>query len=653
MKFSKIRVVFSLVLLVVFVVLAVSPVRGQNQEMVRVWVSYQSERKAEVFQAITKAKGSLHYDFPRLDAYVVSLPAAALNGILNNPFVVSVEADPERIPVEPVPMSFELPFEDINLYGDEVIPWGLEAVQARQIWDQDDDGIADEGVPTGEGIKVCIIDTGYYGGHEDLKDVGDGVTGMSQVDDDWTNDGGAHGSHVAGTISALNNGLGVVGVSPGTVDLHIVKIFDDSGLWVSKAHASDLTAAIYECQAAGANVISMSLSGTGSNTKEESAFNELYEAGILHIAAASNDHVEGAEIDPYHYPASYDSVVSVAALDSSLEIADFSQRNDKVEIAAPGVNVLSTIPKWEMNIVVVDDLDLSVNHVEFAAYGNAAGTLVDGGLCLSTGDWADDVVLCKRGDISFYDKVMNVQDSGGVAAIIYNNVENEDLYATLGDGNTSEIVAVSTTLENGQLLLSKVDSLATVSTFVLDEPLNGYEAWGGTSMATPHVSGVAALIWSAEPTWTNVQIRKALVSTAVDLGEEGRDVMFGFGLVQAADALAYLEGLTPPPPQEDQLVVEILSPEHAAQFTDKDTVLITVKVTDGIHPVQGAAVAVTIQTNQFKPQTFKGITGADGLVSFNYRINVRKSGNGQYNVFVIATKDGYLGGSAETIFTVS
>jgi len=651
MNFSKIRLVFSLMLLIVFVVLAVNPVNGQNQETVRVWVSYQSGRKAEVFQALDRVNVSVHYDFPELEAYVVSLPAAALSGILHNPFVLEVEVDPVRVPIEPLKSSIETRLADTIDVSGQIVPWGIDAVQARDVWDPDRDAIVDEGDPSGEGIKVCIIDTGYYGAHEDLKDVGDGVTGMSQVDDDWTHDGGAHGSHVAGTISALNNGLGVVGVSPGVVDLHIVKIFDDDGLWVSKGHASDLTAAIYECQAAGANVISMSLSGTGSNTKEETAFNDLYEAGILHVAAAGNHQLETP--GELHYPASYDSVISVAAIDSELVIADFSAQNEPVELAAPGVAVLSTIPSWEMNTVSVDDLDLSVNHVEFAAYGNAAGTLVDGGLCLSTGDWADDVVLCKRGDISFYDKVMNVQDSGGVAAIIYNNVENEDLYATLGDGNTSEIVAVSTTLENGQLLLSKVDSLATVSTFVLDEPLNGYEAWGGTSMATPHVSGVAALIWSAEPTWTNVQIRKALVSTAVDLGEEGRDVMFGFGLVQAADALAYLEGLTPPPPQEDQLVVEILSPEHAAQFTDKDTVLITVKVTDGIHPVQGAAVAVTIQTNQFKPQTFKGITGADGLVSFNYRINVRKSGNGQYNVFVIATKDGYLGGSAETIFTVS
>ena len=60
-------------------------------------------------------------------------------------------------------------------------------------------------------------------------------------------------------------------------------------------------------------------------------------------------------------------------------------------------------------------------------------------------------------------------------------------------------------------------------------------------MATPHVSGVAALIWSANPAWTNVEIREAMAVKALDLGEPGRDDYYGFGLVQAYDALQYLQ----------------------------------------------------------------------------------------------------------------
>jgi len=537
MQFKKIGFLVVLLILASVLITVISPVSGQSNDIVRVWVSYQSGRKAEVFQALNLANANLLYDFPKLEAYVVSLPSEALNGIQNNPFVIGVEDDPLRAPIEPVSMSSKGVYEDTLDITGQTVPWGIDAVQARDVWDPDRNAVIDEGDPSGEGVKVCIIDTGYYADHEDLKDVADGVTGMSQVDDDWTRDGYGHGSHVAGTIGALNNGLGVVGVSPGAVDFHIVKIFDDNGAWVSQAHASDLVEAIYNCQDNGANVISMSLSGESSNAKEEMAFNELYDDGILHVAAAGNHQLE----DPgaLHYPASYSSVISVAAIDSDLVVADFSAQNTPIELAAPGVGVLSTIPYLETNTVSVDGTNYNVNHVEFSAYGSVNGNLVNGGLCTSMGSWTGMVVLCSRGEISFYDKVMNVQNSGGVAAIIYNNVPNEDLYATLGEGNTSDIVAVSTSLETGETLLTKV-GLPTTITSIIDKPASGYEAWGGTSMATPHVAGVAALIWSYDLNWTNVEIRDALDQTAQDLGESGRDIAYGFGLVKAANALDLL-----------------------------------------------------------------------------------------------------------------
>ncbi len=168
----------------------------------------------------------------------------------------------------------------------QVVPWGIDAVQAREVWDADYDAVVDDGAPDGSGITVCIIDSGYYAGHEDLMD---SVTGLSQVDDDYTRDGGGHGSHVAGTISALNNSIGVVGVTPGTVNLTIVKIFNDDGVWTS---ASNLVSAIYTCRDNGADVISMSLGGSSSSRKEQRAFDTLYAGGILSIAAAGNEQLE-------------------------------------------------------------------------------------------------------------------------------------------------------------------------------------------------------------------------------------------------------------------------------------------------------------------------------------------------------------------------
>jgi len=87
-------------------------------------------------------------------------------------------------------------------------------------------------------------------------------------------------------------------------------------------------------------------------------------------------------------------------------------------------------------------------------------------------------------------------------------------------------------------------------------------------MATPHVSAVAALIWSSNPSLTNVQIRDAMNATALDLGTSGRDTVFGYGLVQAADALAYLGGGT----TNTAPVVNITAPTSGASFTTTDTI---------------------------------------------------------------------------------
>jgi hypothetical protein len=185
-------------------------------------------------------------------------------------------------------------------------------------------------------------------------------------------------------------------------------------------------------------------------------------------------------------------------------------------------------------------------------------------------------VLCQRGTYDFYTKVLNVQNSGGVAAVIYNNVTGGFL-GTLGDGNSSTIPAISLSLEDGQTLVSShLGSTATVTSQVT-KPASGYDAWDGTSMATPHVSAVAALVWSANPSWTNAQIRDALAATAEDLGTAGRDVYFGFGLVQAKAALDYLTGGQEPntPPS-----VAISSPDNNSSFAQGTAITFSATASD-------------------------------------------------------------------------
>jgi serine protease len=438
-------------------------------------------------------------------AAAARIPAQALEGLRKNPNVEYIEQDAPRYPLA------------------QTVPYGIPMVQADQV---------------GQGSlgnrKVCIIDSGYYVGHEDLQ--AGNVTGkFNSGTGNWYEDSCGHGTHVAGTVAALHNNTGVVGVaSTGALKMHIVKVFN--GTSCGWAYSSGLVAALNECTAEGSNVVSMSLGGGVSSTTENTAFQNAYNAGVLSIAAAGN----GGN-NRHSYPASYSSVISVAAVDSNKVRASFSQYTNQVEVSAPGVSVLSTVP-WSGASTVVDGTAYLVSAMDGSVQQSKSGGLVDGGRCLSTVAGASGkVVLCERGDISFNDKAKNAAAGGGVAAIIYNN-EPGSFAGTLGTSGVATIPVVSMSREDGlYIFANKLGTSATVNT-ISTVPGSGYEAWDGTSMATPHVSGVAALVWSHNPAWTNVQIREALQATAEDLGGGGRDNYYGYGLVRACEALKYLGG---------------------------------------------------------------------------------------------------------------
>jgi serine protease len=537
-KYLNLRYPFFIILTsAVLLSVATNSRANQISGDVRVFVKYAPREQATVEQVLRQSGARFHYKFDRLNTVVVTLPGESLNRLESNPFVLRVEQDAPRYlfseAANPL-LTQNLAFP-IGAQG-QTVPYGVDAVQARDVWDQNRDGAVDSGAPTGQGRTVCIIDSGYYADHEDLpgKDV---VSGYSQIPgENWWEDGLGHGTHVAGTIAGLNNSLGIVGVTPGTVTVYIVKIFDNNGSWTN---SSDLIDAANRCADNGANVISMSLGGSVKVKSEEDAFQQLSDQGVLSVAAAGN-----SGNNQMSYPASYPAVISVAALDENNLVADFSQRNNQVELAAPGVNVLSTVPiVSETNTLTVDGQVYTGNQIEFAARGTVSGILVDGGLCDSNGNWGGNIVLCERGTNTFFEKVSKVQTSGGSGAVIYNNVPGNFL-GTLGEGNSSTIPAISLSQEDGQYLVgNELGANGNLESLLAQG--SGYEAWSGTSMATPHVSAVAALIWSADPTWTNAQIRAALQQTALDLGAAGRDNAYGYGLVQAASSLQFLRDHKP------------------------------------------------------------------------------------------------------------
>jgi subtilisin family serine protease len=473
----------------------------------RVIVAFKPGAAAAIRGAVSAARGAVHLEIFGMDAMAVEVPTRALAGLARNPNVEYVEEDAKRYPLAGTSPSTGTPYATGQL-----VPYGIPMVQADQL----SDALAGN-------RKVCIIDSGYNRGHEDLS-AGANVTGEYDTGTGWWyTDENHHGTHVAGTIAALNNaGKGVVGVNPNaTLKLHIVKVFG-ADAW---AYSSSLASAANKCKAAGANIISMSLGGSRSVKTEQRAFDSLYSAGILSIAAAGNSGTSA-----FSYPASYSSVMSVAAIDENKAWATFSQFNSQVEIAAPGVNVLSTVPmgSGSASTLTVGNAVYAPGGMDGSPRDTATGGLADFGLggTASPGSMSGKVCLIQRGTYDFAAKVSNCQASGGVGAVVYNNVAG-GFGGTLGTTVTS-IPSVTASDTEGAAMKLQLGQSATVAV----TPAN-YAFFDGTSMATPHVSAVAALVWSQNLDCTASQLRNSLNKSAQDLGAVGRDTKFGFGLVQA------------------------------------------------------------------------------------------------------------------------
>jgi subtilisin family serine protease len=195
----------------------------------------------------------------------------------------------------------------------------------------------------GAGIKVAVIDTGVDGEHPDLKqNLVPGINildGKGQPNDDF-----GHGTHVSGIIAAAANGLGVVGVAPRAQIIPIRVLGVDGG------DTAGLIAGLSFAVKRGARVVNLSLGSTQTSDIEARQMAQAMAANVVVVAAAGNEALAG---NPLEYPAAIPGVISVAATRQATddvelrfqERAAFSNYNPFVSVAAPGVDILSTVPQ--------------------------------------------------------------------------------------------------------------------------------------------------------------------------------------------------------------------------------------------------------------------------------------------------------------------
>ncbi|MGZ3726515.1 MAG: S8 family serine peptidase [Pseudobdellovibrio sp.] len=498
-----------------------------------------------------------------------------INSLKNHPEVESVE--PERFFPAPKPVNgfkmaqrvqyFERSFKPAqpsspdlsgvpNFQQGPSTPWGILAVHAGDAW-------ALSGA--GQNSRVMVLDTGIDAQHpaiapnfEKGRNFTENSSGQT-VDTDYA-DGEGHGTHCSGTIlGAYNEATGFTGVAP-KAKLLMGRVCGTDGC-SNIAIVDGLNWAISE----KVDVVSMSLGGPVGTAPEKSAIAKAEKAGIVVVAASGN----GADDPNYSpnkndpkcgtnpmqgnscgvsFPGAYPTVVSVGALNSSLVKTSFSQWGPELVITAPGAAVISSVPrgtgrdsKVEITIAGVKTL------VNSAAFGGtelfttpAVNTLVSVPGVGNPEDFAKvDVAgkfaLVSRGQIKFADKVKNAIDAKAAGVIIYNNAAGLMQGSLSEDGTLINLPVVMVEQTEGQAIVAALQNGSAVSAAVSTLPAD-YASFDGTSMATPHVAGVVALIRSANKKLTPAQVRAVLTSTAKPLAPNDTN-QYGAGLVQADAAV--------------------------------------------------------------------------------------------------------------------
>jgi len=208
----------------------------------------------------------------------------------------------------------------------QTTPYGITQVTAPQVWATGN---------RGQGIKVGMIDSGGDTDHPDIAWAGGyDATGHGNWEDDVAPCGG-HGTHVAGTVAALDNDIGVVGVAP-SVQIYALKVFSDMG-GRCLAYTSTQISALNWGVTNGIRVFSVSIGG-GASVFYNDAVTNAVNAGVIFVAAAGNS---GGAMES---PGNFTKALGIGAVDGSNNRASWSAYGVDLDFVAPGVGTLSTLP---------------------------------------------------------------------------------------------------------------------------------------------------------------------------------------------------------------------------------------------------------------------------------------------------------------------
>jgi subtilisin family serine protease len=312
-----------LLVLVLFSVFITSATAGRATTGGKVSVIVRFKEKIDT-EAIALVNGQILKTYKSIPAVAAQIDEASIEVLKGNPHVAYIETEKERHIQGQLDKVQAKPG---NVQPPQTLPWGVDRIDAEKVWRKNE----------GEGVNVAIIDTGIDPDHPDLMANIEGVYSAVAPDPYTVDDHYGHGTHVAGTIAAISNEIGVVGVGP-KIDLWIIKA-SLSGIlflrdllesydfvintWFDNDPHNDI------------QIVSMSYGG-GYSSAEAEMLQRAWDIGIVLVAAAGNE--GGAVI----YPAALPFVIAVSAMDKYDQITSWSNRGPEVDLAAPGSAVTST-----------------------------------------------------------------------------------------------------------------------------------------------------------------------------------------------------------------------------------------------------------------------------------------------------------------------